>query len=431
VNEERWQWRRGLAWLACLGPLFYLSYGFANYLASTRTGVPSIVFDWERGIPFLAWTILPYWTINGFYAASMLVHRNKADVDRQGRRLLTAQIVAVSCFVLFPLKYAFARPETSGWPGAMFDALTSFDKPFNQAPSLHIALLLILWDLYAPKTPRRWRWLLHAWFALIGVSVLTTYQHHFIDIPTGLLLGALCLWCWPAQGGSPLFAWQRDRSARHWQLAARYALGALACIALAFLGGAWLWALWPATSLLLVALAYAGLDVAVFGKRSDGRIPLGPRLLLAPYLLGARLNQWAWTRRLGASVLVVDGVSLGRVPRWDEAANAHEALVDLSAELDSSGEPALHVVPCLDLVPPSAPQLRAASEAIEAASRGGKVRVACALGFSRSASALLTWWLRSGRVQGMAEAERKLRELQPRLVLGDAHRDAIQRAALA
>jgi len=430
VSEERWQWRRGLAWLACLGPLFYLSYGFANYLASTRTGVPSIVFEWERGIPFLAWTILPYWTINAFYAASMLVHRRKEDVDRQGRRLLTAQFVAVSCFLLFPLRFAFARPETSGWAGAMFNALTSFDKPFNQAPSLHIALLLILWDLYTPKLSPRWRWLLHAWFALIGVSVLTTWQHHFIDIPTGLLLGAFCLWCWPAQGASPLFAWQRGRSARHWQLASRYALGALACVALACLGGAWLWALWLATSLLFVALAYAGLDVAVFGKRADGRIPLGPRLLLAPYLIAARINQWAWTRRLRASVLVVDGVSLGRVPRWDEDANA-EALVDLSAELDSSGEAALHVVPCLDLVPPSAPQLRAASEAIEAASRHGAVRVACALGFSRSASALLTWWLRSGRVNGIVEAEQKLRELQPRLVLGDAHRDAIQRAALA
>ena len=31
----------------------------------------------------------------------------------------------------------------------MFDALAGFDKPFNQAPSLHIALLVILWELYA------------------------------------------------------------------------------------------------------------------------------------------------------------------------------------------------------------------------------------------------------------------------------------------
>jgi hypothetical protein len=33
---------------------------------------------------------------------------------------------------------------------------------------------------------------------------MTTYQHHFIDIPTGFLLGLLCLWLWPREGGNRL-----------------------------------------------------------------------------------------------------------------------------------------------------------------------------------------------------------------------------------
>ena len=70
------------------------------------------------------------------------------------RRLLTAQIVAVVCFILFPLKFTFQQPETHGLAGFLFAALTSFDKPFNQAPSLHIALLVILWRLYARHLPR-------------------------------------------------------------------------------------------------------------------------------------------------------------------------------------------------------------------------------------------------------------------------------------
>lgn len=178
-------WRRAFAWLCFLAPFFYVTYGVANWLASLRPGVPSILFDWEHAIPFLGWTIIPYWSINVFYGLSLFVCTTRDELDTHGRRLLTAQVVAVLCFILFPLRFAFTQPETGGLSGFLFAALTSFDQPFNQAPSLHIALLVILWVLYARHIPRWALCLLHPWFALIGVSVLTTYQHHFIDMPTG------------------------------------------------------------------------------------------------------------------------------------------------------------------------------------------------------------------------------------------------------
>jgi len=36
---------RGLLWLACLGPLFFLTYNFANATAAARSHVPSLAFD--------------------------------------------------------------------------------------------------------------------------------------------------------------------------------------------------------------------------------------------------------------------------------------------------------------------------------------------------------------------------------------------------
>jgi hypothetical protein len=52
-------------------------------------------------------------------------------------------------FLAFPLRFAFARPHVDGLNGLLFTTLMSFDKPFNQAPSLHMSLLLILWTRYA------------------------------------------------------------------------------------------------------------------------------------------------------------------------------------------------------------------------------------------------------------------------------------------
>ena len=200
-------WRRGLAWLLFLGPFFFLSYGFANHVAAERDVSDTLLFEWERGIPFIPWTIIPYWSIDLLYGLSFLLCRDKQQVDRHALRLLTTQIVSVSCFLLFPLHFSFERPAVDGFFGAMFDALMGFDKPYNQAPSLHIGLLVIIWARFAAATPRSYRWLVHAWTALIALSVLTTYQHHFVDIPTGALVGFLCLWLWPDSGRPPLADW--------------------------------------------------------------------------------------------------------------------------------------------------------------------------------------------------------------------------------
>lgn len=182
---ERWPWQRACVWLTLLVPCCLLTYSGANTLAVHRHGLPSVVFAWERHIPFVPWTIVPYWSLDIFYGLSVFVCATRAELDAHGRRLFTAQLLAAGCFVAFPLKFAFTRPEIDGVPGLMFRALMRFDRPFNQAPSLHVALLVILWHLYARHAPSRARPALHVWFALIGLSVLTTYQHHVFDVPTG------------------------------------------------------------------------------------------------------------------------------------------------------------------------------------------------------------------------------------------------------
>jgi protein-tyrosine phosphatase len=450
-------WRRAAVWLACLAPFFYLTYGVANTMAAGRADVPALVFAWEHFIPFVAWTILPYWSVNAFYGASLFVCRDRHELDAHGKRLLAAQIIAVTFFLLTPLAYTFTRPATDGLPGFMFAALTSFDKPFNQAPSLHIALMIILWSLYTRVLTGALRWLFHGWFFLIGVSVLTTYQHHFIDIPTGLWLGWFCVALFPLNaehGDSGWWHWRITRDSRMRQLAGRYAAGGVslavpgvALIAAADVSApvssiAALWSgtlaallgvllCWSALSLLCVAAIYLGGDARKFQKNARGRISMAVRWLLGPYLLAAWCNSRWWTRHASPHTEVAAGVWLSRVPRAAQLQGGQvRGVVDLIAELPLP-TPGIHSVrlPVLDLTVPSVARLREAALAIERLRATGPVWVCCALGYSRSASAVAAWLLHSGRATHRAEAERLLRAARPQIVLSAAHWTAIEAAA--
>lgn len=427
-------WRPGLLALLVLAPLFFVSYGAANHWAAAQPAVPSVVFGWEARIPLLPWTILPYWSIDLFYGLSLLLAANALELRRQVLRLLTAQLVCVSCFYLWPLRFSTPRPALSGWEGALFNALAGFDLPYNQAPSLHIVLLLILWDYYRTRWAGFRAVLVHVWSALIAVSVLTTYQHHFLDVPTGVLAGALCMWLWPLQGGLPWHAW-RQMAARH-GLAGAYALGAAACALLAvWLGQQWSpaawWLWWPAVAMALVALAYTGLGNGVFQKGRQGAPSVAAALLLWPHRVAAWFNARCWTARLPASVAVCEGLWLGRLPLPWEADHARFAhVLDVTAELRAR-HPGVVSVPMLDLIPPSPDKLREAAAQLDAlySGRRGPVLVSCALGFSRSAAVVLTWLCASGRARSVQDALTLLQLCRPQIVVPGALLRAVEEAA--
>ena len=191
--------------------------------------------------------------------------------------------------------------------------------------------------------------------------MLTTYQHHFIDIPTGLLLGALCMWAWPfadeGDGRSIAAQWQWTRDPVRWRLAALYAAGALLLGVIALSAGGWaLWLLWGSVSLLLVALAYAAIGPGAFQKRADGRLSLAARWLFAPYLR-RRVDQFARVdvARSGAGADRRRRVPRPRADRARARRVAFAGVVDLTAEFEIRARTvALAVVPVLDLTRPDA-----------------------------------------------------------------------------
>ena len=109
-------------------------------------------------------------------------------------------------------------------------------------------------------------------------------------------------------------------------------------------------------------------------------------------------------------------------------AGGFKALLDLTAELPAPrGNWAYTGLPWLDLVAPTTPQLEQAAACIDNLRRHGPLLVCCALGYSRSASAVAAWLVSSGRAESVDAAIAILQGARPQIVLGAAHRDALAR----
>ena len=450
--------------LALVGALFYTSYGLSNHYAASLAYVPEIAFAWERNIPFWAWTIVPYWSLNLMYAAAFFLCRDACEQNRYVARLVSAQIVATTCFMLFPLHFGWPKPPTDGLWGWLFDSLVAFDLPYNQAPSLHIALSIIVGAFYWTRFPKI-RLPILLWQSLIALSVLTTYQHHFIDVPTGALLGWLVLWAIPQHGVSPFrrpfatqgrlktseasfceaktnavsFARTSEASfreaktspatrSREIKIAMLYLAGAVLSALPSLFDGAWLWMLWVSVSLSVVAFAYLTSNAAVFQKQANGRLSAAATILLLPYLAGVRLNMAYWLRGKAKTAQVRDGVWIGSVSGISD---------DLPAVLDVCAEyprpryrGSYRVLPLLDMVAPSENDLVQAASLLETLRRQhGKVLTCCALGYGRSAAVVLTWLLVYGGCRDLAQATAELKQARPQMVLPPETAKAVEAAA--
>ena len=450
--------------LALIGALFYTSYGLSNHYAASLAYVPEVAFAWERNIPFWEWTILPYWSLNLMYAAAFFLCRNACEQNRYVARLVSAQIIATTCFMLFPLHFGWPKPPTDGLWGWLFDSLVAFDLPYNQAPSLHIALSIIVGAFYWTRFPKI-RLPILLWQSLIALSVLTTYQHHFIDMPTGALLGWLVLWAIPQHGVSPFrrpfgtqgrlktseasfceaktnavsFAKTSEASfreaktspatrTREIKIAMLYLAGAVLWALPSLFGGAWLWMLWVSVSLSVVAFAYLTGNAAVFQKQADGRLSAAATVLLLPYLAGVRLNMVYWLRGKAKTARVRDDVLIGSVSAISDGL---PAVLDVCAEYPRPRYRGTYrVLPLLDMVAPSENDLMQAASLLEALRRQhGKVLTCCALGYGRSAAVVLTWLLVYGGCRDLAQATAELKQARPQMVLPPETAKAVEAAA--
>ena len=217
---------------ASLSALFLIVYTTCNWITNHRSNIGSLHFEWERHIPFIPLLILPYMSIDLFFIAAPFLARSERELRTLANRLTAAILIAGTFFLLFPLKFAFERPHVDGPLGLIFNNFRSVDLPFNEFPSLHVALCLILLDTYFRHTTRWLRGLVMIWFSLILASTVFTYQHHLVDVVGGMGLAFVCFYAFRDQ---PF----RQPLSPNPRIALYYATGAIIFSLLAFCFTPW------------------------------------------------------------------------------------------------------------------------------------------------------------------------------------------------
>jgi protein-tyrosine phosphatase len=412
-----------------LSAFFLLVYGATNHYTSLRGDVGVWAFSWERHIPFVPFMIIPYLSLDLLFVAAPFLCTERDELRLLARRIVLAVSLAAVCYLVIPLRFSFERPHAPGVLGVVFDWFRGMDRPYNQLPSLHIALRTILAELYDRHT-RGWkRAASHVWFGLVGASTLLTYQHHVVDVVGGLILAGACFYLVSDR------PWRLPVT-RNLRIGGCYAIGAAACVAVAVL--AWPWTailLWPAVGLTIAAAAYAGVGPGVFRKQR-GALPMRTRMIFAPVLFGQWLSLRYYARRSGRWNVVTPNVWIGRTLTRRESVEARAAGV--TAVLDLTGELAepyplraidhYRNVPILDLTAPTRAQLDEAVAFVDQQVRAGRiVYVHCKAGYSRSAVVVAAYLIRAGHADSPAAALDLIRKRRRGIIVREEAMDALAR----
>ncbi len=135
--------------------------------------------------------ILPYFSLNLLTAVPLFL-LTPGELRTLGRRLILATVAAGIVFYLFPAPIGFMRPSHAGGWDFLYQILWSLDKTSNTLPSLHITYSAITVLSIWLKVKRELRFVFMLWFLAITLAVIFTWQHHVLDIVTGVALAIFC-----------------------------------------------------------------------------------------------------------------------------------------------------------------------------------------------------------------------------------------------
>jgi PAP2 superfamily len=188
VSERASRFQAVTLLMACAA-VFLAGYQLTLRRALRLEDLPGSQGPWDAWVPFWPASIVVYCSINVTYALAFFVVRDGVGLHRLAARLLLVQLACFACFVGWPMRMQ-RRPDVGDTVWApWFQALASFDGASNLVPSLHVAILGVLWSHFRAGARARWaRVGVDAWAVCVALSALTTWQHNVMDVLAGAAL---------------------------------------------------------------------------------------------------------------------------------------------------------------------------------------------------------------------------------------------------
>jgi protein-tyrosine phosphatase len=384
-------------WMIFMGALFFILYGSANQYALLTAPHISLFMGWEMDLPFIPAFIVPYMSSDILFCMAFLLPYTRLELRVLAARVLFIILTSVILFVLIPIQYGFEKPEVSEFK--FLFTLLKADLPYNQLPSLHISFAIVLWASMRTKISNIFlRSSLAVWLWLVALSTLLVYQHHFIDIPAGAVVGLVSLYLIPA--GKLSYLTNRFTTPRHIKVGLYYLSGAVVLLLLAF----WteymtIFFVWLFVSLLILSIVYAfGLNDWLAGHK--GQANWLQWIIFGPYFIGSYFSWHYYRRSLPLFSHVKGHVYLGRMPTASEYEQIKSSGISQAFNLATEQQLQKSMIhqqrfPFLDLTIQSPESLLQIAKKIDELD-GENIFIHCALGLSRSVLAVAAWLLYKG-----------------------------------
>ena len=145
-------------------------------------------------IPLVPIMVIPYlslFPLTGVGAVVLAI----ADVRRFQVLALAVTVALLVSYLIYALAQSYVlRPYPGGGGGltAVIRHIYTLDRPYNDFPSLHTSLSVIVavgWR----RTHRRTGLIVSAWCGLIVASTVLIHQHYLADVAGGLMVAWLAI----------------------------------------------------------------------------------------------------------------------------------------------------------------------------------------------------------------------------------------------